>query len=67
LVNDLESDLAEMVFTLNKCQITGGTIMSGSTDNFSTPSFDAEAILPIASGVGFGTVTLREAASGLTA
>jgi hypothetical protein len=67
LVNDLESELAEMVFTLNKCQITGGTIMSGSTDNFSTPSFDAEAILPIATGIGFGTVTLREAASGLSA
>lgn len=67
LVNDLESDLAEMVFVLNKCQITGGTIMSGSTDNFSTPSFDAEAILPIASGLGFGTVTFAEAASGLSA
>ena len=67
LVSDLESDLAEMVFVLNKCQITGGTIMSGSTDNFSTPSFDAEAILPTATGLGFGTVTFREAASGLSA
>lgn len=67
LVSDLESELAEMVFVLNKCQITGGTLMSGSTDNFSTPSFDAEAILPIASSIGFGTITLREAASGLSA
>ena len=67
LVNDLESDLAEMVFTLNKCQITGGTIFSGSTDNFSTPSFDAEAILPIASNLGFGKVFLLESASGLSA
>jgi len=66
LVNDLESDLAEMIFVLNKCQITGGTIMSGSTDNFSTPSFDAEAILPIASGLGFGTITLYETAVGLS-
>ena len=67
LVNDLESDLAEMVFTLNKCQITGGTIFSGSTDNFSTPSFDAEAILPTASGLGFGKITLLETGAGLSA
>ena len=67
LVNDLESDLAEMVFTLNKCQITGGTIFSGSTDNFSTPSFDAEAILPAASGLGFGKITLLETGAGLSA
>lgn len=67
LVNDLESDLAEMVFVLNKCQITGGTIFSGSTDNFSTPSFDAEAILPTASGLGFGKITLLETGAGLSA
>ena len=67
LVNDLESDLAEMAFVLNKCQITGGTIMSGSTDNFSTPSFDAEAILPTATGLGFGEVVFREVSSGLSA
>lgn len=67
LVNDLESDLAEMKFVLNKCQITGGTIFSGSTDNFSTPSFDAEAILPTATGLGFGTVVLLETAAGLSA
>lgn len=67
LVNDLESDLSELVFTLAKCQVTGGTIMSGSTDNFGTPSFDAEAILPYATGVGFGTVQFRESATGLSA
>lgn len=67
LVNDLESELSELVFTLAKCQVTGGTIMSGSTDNFGTPSFDAEAILPIATGVGFGTVQFRESPTGLSA
>jgi hypothetical protein len=65
LVNDLESDLAELAFILYKCQVTGGTIMSGSTDNFGTPSFDAEAILPNADTFGFGSVVFREAASGL--
>lgn len=67
LVNDLESDLEELVFTLAKCQVTGGTIMSGSTDTFGSPSFDAEAILPIATGAGFGTVQFRESPSGLSA
>lgn len=67
LVNDLENSLAEMVFVLSKCQMTGGTIMGASTDNFSSPSFDAEAILPVASGVGFGEVTFRETATGLSA
>lgn len=67
LVNDLESDLEELVFTLAKCQVTGGTIMSGSTDAFGSPSFDAEAILPIATCAGFGTVQFRESASGLSA
>ena len=67
LVNDLESDLAELVFTLNKCQVTGGTLMSGSTDNFSSPTFDAEAILPKATGLGFGTLEYRETATGLSA
>lgn len=67
LVNDLESDLEELVFTLAKCQVTGGTIMSGSTDSFGSPSFDAEAILPVATGTGFGTVQFRESASGLSA
>ena len=67
LVNDLESDLAELVFTLNKCQVTGGTIMGGSTDNFGTPSFDAEAILPVATGLPFGTVQFRETGTGLSA
>ena len=61
------SELSELVFTLAKCQVTGGTIMSGSTDNFGTPSFDAEAILPIATGVGFGTVQFRESSTGLSA
>ena len=27
-----------------KCQITGGTLVGGSSDNFGQPSFDAEAI-----------------------
>ena len=69
LVSDLEADLAELAVTLNKCQVTGGTIFNGSTDNFGNPSFDAEAILPINGGASakFGSVQFRELAAGLSA
>lgn len=67
LISDLESDLEELVVVLNKCQITGGTLVNGSTDNFGTPSFTAEAILPVASGLGFGKVTFYEDGVGLSA
>jgi hypothetical protein len=66
LINDLESELAELAVILNKCQITGGTLVSGSSDNFGNPSFTAEAILPIYS-LGFRKVELRESATGLSA
>lgn len=67
LINDLESDLAELTVVLNKCQVTGGTIMNASTDNFGSPSFTAEAILPVYSSLGFGTVKFLETAAGLSA
>lgn len=66
LINDIESDLSEIAMVLNKCQVTGGSIMGGSTDNFSQPQFDAEAILSAYTGA-FGTVEFREAATGLSA
>lgn len=67
LISDLESDLEELVVVLNKCQITGGTLVNGSTDNFGTPSFTAEAILPIYPSLGFGEIEVREDAAGLNA
>ena len=66
LINDIEADLAEIAMVLDKCQITGGTIMGGSTDNFGNPSFDAEAILTN-NGNAFGRVEFRESATGLSA
>ena len=47
---------------LHKCQITGGTLISGSTDDFSTPSFTAEAILPHDTNKGFGSIVFSETA-----
>lgn len=66
LINDIESTLAEIVMTLDKCQVTGGTIISGSTDNFSQPKFDAEAILSTYT-TNFGSIQFRETATGLSA
>lgn len=66
LINDIESSLSEIAMVLGKCQVTGGSIIGGSTDNFGQPKFDAEAILTNFSKT-FGTVEFREAATGLTA
>lgn len=66
LINDVESELAEIVMVLDKCQVTGGSIMGGSTDNFGQPKFDAEAILSTYT-TKFGTVEFRENAEGLSA
>lgn len=65
LINDIESDLAEIVMVLDKCQVTGGSIMGGSTDNFGQPTFDAEAILAQATE-SFGKVEFRETGDGLS-
>jgi len=66
LVDDIEAGLEEIVMVLDKCQVTGGTIMGGSTDNFGQPSFDAEAILTN-NGGAFGRVTFNESGAGLSA
>ena len=66
LIDDIESSLSEIVMILDKCQVTGGSILSGSTDNFSQPKFDAEAILAAYTGA-FGTVQFRESGAGLSA
>jgi hypothetical protein len=65
LINDVESDLAEIAMVLDKCQVTGGSILGGSTDNFGQPTFDAEAILAQATE-SFGKVEFRETGTGLT-
>jgi hypothetical protein len=66
LIDDIEAGLSEIAMVLDKCQVTGGSIMGGSTDNFSQPTFDAEAILSAYTGA-FGTVQFRETGSGLSA
>lgn len=70
LLTDLQSQdsgdaVASIKMELHKCQITGGTLLSGSTDDFATPSFTVEAILPNDSTFGFGKVTFDETAATL--
>ena len=58
-ISDVDTEIGDLHVIAHKCQVTGGTYIGGSTDNFGQPSFDAEAIalqghLPDGSG-GFDT------------
>lgn len=43
-IEDLDEGIGDLHVTLWKCQLTGGTLLGSSSDNFGQPSFDAEAI-----------------------
>lgn len=73
LMDDLQhssgDEPATVVCTLQKCQLTGGSLISGSTDSFSNPTFTAEAILPYGYAVGttirMGDIEIAETAATL--
>ena len=68
LIDDLQTSgeaLATVVVTLQKCQLTGGSLVSGSTDSFNSPSFTAEGIKPNGSPVRFGQLSFAETAETL--
>ncbi len=68
LIDDLQTSsdaLATVVVTLQKCQLTGGSLISGSTDSFNSPTFTAEAIKPAGTPVRFGQVSFAETAETL--
>lgn len=44
LVSDTDRGIESVHITLYKCQLTGGSLLSQSTDEFGQPSFEAEAI-----------------------
>lgn len=44
VVEDADNDVEDVVVTLFKCQITGGSLLGQSSDNFGQPSFEVEAI-----------------------
>lgn len=44
VIEDADNGIEDVVVTLYKCQVTGGTLLGQSTDNFGQPSFEWEAI-----------------------
>jgi hypothetical protein len=68
LIDDLQTSgdtLATVIVTLQKCQLTGGSLVSGSTDSFNSPTFTAEAIKPSGTPVRFGNIGFAETAGTL--
>lgn len=43
-IEDADNDIEDVLVTLYKSQITGGTLLGQSTDNFGQPTFEWEAI-----------------------
>lgn len=43
-ISDVDEGLGDLHIVCFKCQVTGGTQVGSSSDNFGQPSFDAEAI-----------------------
>ena len=65
LQHSVDDEPATVVVTLQKCQLTGGSLVSGSTDSFSNPTFSAEAILPYGTPVQIGDIEIAETAATL--
>ena len=68
LIDDLETSgdtLATVKVDLGKCQLTGGSLVSGSTDDFNSPTFTAEAIKPKGTPIRFGNISFAETAETL--
>lgn len=65
-IEDLETGIGDLHVTLWKCQLTGGTILGSSTDNFGQPTGTLEAI-PAESNDALIRVDLLEATTALPA
>jgi hypothetical protein len=68
LIDDLQTSgdaLATVVVTIQKAQLTGGSLVSGSTDSFNSPTFTAEGIKPAGTPVRFGQLSFAETAETL--
>jgi len=44
VIEDADNGIEDLVVVMFKCQITGGTLLGQTTDNFGQPSFEFEAI-----------------------
>lgn len=52
-VEDADNGIEDVHVTLYKCQVTGGTLLGQSSDNFGQPSFEVEAIGLASSAANF--------------
>jgi hypothetical protein len=55
-VTDNDNGIDDVLVTLYKCQITGGTLLGQSTDNFGQPKFDLEAYGLLSTNAAFTDV-----------
>jgi hypothetical protein len=46
LIDQLDVGFGALIVTLFKCQLTGGTLLEGKTQQFSQPTMQIEAIAP---------------------
>lgn len=52
-IEDADNGIEDVHVTLYKCQVTGGTLLGQSSDNFGQPTFEAEAIALAATDAAF--------------
>lgn len=65
-IQDVDTGLGDLHVTLHKCQLTGGTLISGQTDQFGQPTMEIEAI-PLASTDELVDVEFLDVATALPA
>lgn len=65
-IEDVDTGLGDLHVVLYKCQLTGGTLISGQTDQFGQPTMEIEAI-PLTSTDELVDVTLYAATTPLPA
>lgn len=65
-IDDVDIGLATVHFVGFKCQLTGGTLISQSSDNFGQPTLQVEAIQPDHASTPMGRIRFHEAATALT-
>lgn len=66
-IEDLDEGIGDLHVTLWKCQMTGGSILSSSSDNFGQPSLECEAIALRGTLAIPGTATLTNGDEGVMA
>ena len=64
---DVETGIGDLHVTLEKCLLTGGTLLGGSSDEFGQPTMQMEGFAPNATGGKMIRVKMLDAATNLPA